>query len=670
MAAAALPLHHHPFPSHHHHPSKRSRLAPPLYPRLCDSPPTLPSLAAAGRDVWRSHDLHHHHDLHPTRRRPSQRNHYIDRSVDMAALLYQLSQTTTSEELHAVMSPYLGGPAGEYCLSPRFVVSLLSREPDHRRSLALLDWMVDAAGYQPSAFAFNVVLRNALRAAQFPLAIGLLHEMRRLRRPSPDPVTYSTLISALARADRLDAALALLPLMDADGVVPDLPLFTTLISLALRLGDHAKALALFSRLRAAGLNPDLKAFNAALHALSLAGLLREARRLLLSDMPEAGVAPDAVSFSTVLAALVRRRRFLQALSLFAEMRPRRVSPDLTTCNIMLDAYGQLDMAKEADRLFWSMRRIGVEPGIVTYNTMLRVYGDAELFGEAIHLFRLMQRKEIEQNVVTYNTMIRIYGKTLEHEKAGNLVQEMQKRGIEPNAITYSTIISIWGKAGKLDRAAKLFQKLRCSGVEIDPVLYQTIIVVYERAGLVAHARRLLHDLKHPENIPKETAVKILANAGRVEEAAWLFRQTSDAGEVKDISVFRCMMDLFSRNRKHINVIEVFEKMRAVGFFPDSEMIATVLNAYGKLQEFDRADAVYQEMKEEGCVFSDRVHFQMLSLLGARRDFKGVEALLESLNSDPNIDKKELHLVAAGVYERANKLDEASRIIAKIRNLDP
>lgn len=58
---------------------------------------------------------------------------------------------------------------------------------------------------------------------------------------------------------------------------------------------------------------------------------------------------------------------------------------------------------------------------------------------------------------------------------------------------------------------------------------------------------------------------------------------------------------------------------------------------------------------------------MVSLLGARRDFEGMESLLAKLSDDPNIDKKELHLVAAGVYERANKLDEASRIIEQIKN---
>ncbi|KAH0969127.1 hypothetical protein GBA52_028999 [Prunus armeniaca] len=232
-------------------------------------------------------------------------------------------------------------------------------------------------------------------------------------------------------------------------------------------------------------------------------------------------------------------------------------------------------------------------------------------------------------------------------------------------MTYSTIISIWGKAGKLDRAAMLFQKLRSSRVEIDQVLYQTMIVAYERVGLVAHAKRLLHELKRPDNIPRETAITILAGAGRIEEATWVFRQAFDAGEVKDISVFGCMIDLFSRNRKYANCVEVFEKMRVAGYFPASNVIDLVLNAFGKLREFEKADALYREMQEEGCVFSDEVHFQMLSLYGARKDFKMVEALFKRLMCDPNINKKELHLVVASIYERSNRLNDASRIMNKM-----
>ncbi|KAJ0099690.1 hypothetical protein Patl1_22082 [Pistacia atlantica] len=193
-----------------------------------------------------------------------------------------------------------------------------------------------------------------------------------------------------------------------------------------------------------------------------------------------------------------------------------------------------------------------------------------------------------------------------------------------------------------------------------------MIVAYERVGLVAHAKRLLHELKQPDNIPRETAISILAKAGRIEEATWIFRQAFEAGEVKDISVYGSMIELFSRNKKHANVIEVFQKMRSAGYFPNSNVIALVLNAYGKQREFEMADALYQEMQEEGCVFSDEVHFQMLGLYGARKDFNMMESLFEKLDSDSNINKKELHLVVAAIYERANRLDEASQIMNRMK----
>ncbi|XP_078443664.1 tetratricopeptide repeat (TPR)-like superfamily protein [Wolffia australiana] len=605
----------------------------------------------------------------PRRRREEEptssgrRHGYLDRSVDMGGLLGALSQASNPEELAAVMSPYLDQTRRQRRrLSLRFMVGLLAREADWRRSLALLDWMLEVAGYPASVFAFNVVLRNALRAAEWAVAAGLFDEMRDRHGLSPDRCSYATMISSLGKAGKLDTALSWLHRMERSGVRADLILYSTLIELARRLGDYSRAAALFARLRGAGIEPDAVACNSMLGVYAKAGLLQEARALLA----EMGEAADDASFSILLSAYAEKGRFVEALSLFAEMRSGR-GLDLTACNIMIDVYGRAGMAREADRLFWSMRRMGVQPSVVSYNTMLRVYGDAELVGEAVHLFRLMQNKGVEQNAVTYNTMIAIYGRSLEHEKAGNLLREMQSRGIAPNAVTYSTIISIWARAGKLARAAALFQKLQSSGAaaaEMDPVLYQTMIAAYEQAGLVAHARRLLGELNEGRSgggggVSEETAVVILAGAGRVEEAARMFRRIP---RVKDVAVFRCMMELFAGSRRHRGVVEVLDRMRAAGFLPDAAMVGTAMHALGKLQRVDQAEALYREMQEEGCPLPDRVHFQMLGLHGARGDFDKVEALLAKLEADPNIDQRELRLVASGVYEKGNRLDEASRII--------
>ncbi|KAL5722505.1 hypothetical protein ACHQM5_006020 [Ranunculus cassubicifolius] len=582
-------------------------------------------------------------------------HHHLDHSVDMDDLISSISQTSTPQQLYSLLSPYK-----DRQLSLRFMVSILSREPDYQRTLALLDWMIEEACYKPSVFAYNVTIRNVLRAKKWELAAGLFDEMRQ-RGISPDRFTYSSLITCFGKQGMFDAALGWLQHMEQDRIKGDLVLYSNLIELSRKLCDYSKAISIFSRLKNSGITPDLVAYNTMINVFGKARLFREAKRLL-GEMREVGVVPDTVSYSTLLSMFVENKRFIEALSIFSEMMEVGCPLDLTTCNVMIDVYGQLDMIKEADRLFWGLRKMGIEPNVVSYNTLLRVYGEAELFGEAIHLFRLMQRKDIEQNVVTYNTMIKIYGKSLEHEKATNLVQEMQTRGIEPNAVTYSTIISIWAKAGKLDRAATLFQKLRTSGVEIDQVLYQTMIVAYERAGLVGHAKRLLHELKRPDNIPRETAITILAGAGRIEEATWIFRQAFIEGEVKDIGVFGSMIDLLSRNKKHANVIEVFEKMRTVGYFPDPMTIALVLNAYGKLREFEKAEIVYKEMQEEGCVFPDEVHFQMLCLYGAQGNLDAVESLFDSLESDPDVNKRELNIVVSSIIEKRKKrLDDASRI---------
>lgn len=73
----------------------------------------------------------------------------------------------------------------------------------------------------------------------------------------------------------------------------------------------------------------------------------------------------------------------------------------------------------------------------------------------------------------------------------------------------------------------------------------------------------------------------------------------------------------------------------------------------------------KKCRKKNVFFPDEVHFQMLSLYGARKDFMMIEALFERLDADPNINKKELHLVVAGIYERKNRLNDASRIMNRM-----
>lgn len=108
----------------------------------------------------------------------------------MDELLSSIHHISDERQLFALMLP-----CKNRCLSIRFMASLLSREPDWQRSLALLDWMNDEALYSPLVFTYNVVLRNVL-----------FDEMRE-RALSPDRYTYSTLITQFGKEGLFNYAL-------------------------------------------------------------------------------------------------------------------------------------------------------------------------------------------------------------------------------------------------------------------------------------------------------------------------------------------------------------------------------------------------------------------------------------------------------------------------------
>ncbi|CAH2079969.1 unnamed protein product [Thlaspi arvense] len=88
-----------------------------------------------------------------------ERSAHLDHKVDMDELLDSIHQTQNEEELFAQLSSYK-----DRRLSIRFMVSLLSRENNWHKSLALLDWVHEEAKYTPSVFAFNMVSSKRVKS--------------------------------------------------------------------------------------------------------------------------------------------------------------------------------------------------------------------------------------------------------------------------------------------------------------------------------------------------------------------------------------------------------------------------------------------------------------------------------------------------------------------------
>lgn len=159
-------------------------------------------------------------------------------------------------------------------------------------------------------------------------AVALLHRVRDGAlgpTVTPQETMYTAAAAACARAGKLAEAQAVHALRAADGFKPTLHSFNSLLQAYARLGRVEEAMAVLERIEAeTGEAPDVVSYNSLIQAhrecgtplLDADGVLGVHRRLLGGH--EAGLQPDAATYTALIAACVPAGQWPVALYLYAE----------------------------------------------------------------------------------------------------------------------------------------------------------------------------------------------------------------------------------------------------------------------------------------------------------------------------------------------------------------
>ncbi|KAI9126935.1 hypothetical protein K1719_002531 [Acacia pycnantha] len=218
----------------------------------------------------------------------------------MDELMASIGQTENEQELYALLSPYSGRQ-----LSIRFMVSLLSWEPDWQRSLAILDWINDKALYTPSVFAYNVVLHCCVTC--FEQSSGGLHMACSMK-----------CINVFGKAKLFQEARLLLKEMREVGVRPDTVSYSTLLTIYVENQKFVEALSIFSEINVVKCPLDLTTCNVMIDVYGQLDMVKEADRLFWS-MRKIGIEPNVVSYNTLLRVCGEAELFGEAIHLFRLM---------------------------------------------------------------------------------------------------------------------------------------------------------------------------------------------------------------------------------------------------------------------------------------------------------------------------------------------------------------
>ena len=230
------------------------------------------------------------------------------------------------------------------------------------------------------------------------------------------------------------------------------------------------------------LGRSVESYNILLNALGARGDLAAADAVLRQDMVEAGVSPDAVSFSALLRACIPRRDADLADRIFHAAAARGVRPDGALYGAYVSALCAAGDVRRAWSAFRRMRERVPAP-----------LQSAEAFN-AILLLLSRQRQ---------------WSLTLRSSRTWDVWAELIRSGVAPDAESYEALAHHCGESGEAERCLGLLDEMPTFGCRPTATFFSRLFKAIARAPqYIPENAGLLR-----EGLEKMSASEVLPDAG-------------------------------------------------------------------------------------------------------------------------------------------------------------
>lgn len=190
------------------------------------------------------------------------------------------------------------------------------------------------SGYTVS-LSYSLLIRALCRAERMEEALKLADEVG-AEKFTVDQLTCGSIVHGLLRTGRLQEALARVDSMKEAGITPTIHVYTSLIVHFFREKKIGKAIEIFEEIQKSGYEPTTVTYSALIRGYMNVGKVNDAWDIFYR-MKLKGPFPDFKTYSMFLTCLCRVGRSEEALQLISEMLDRGIAP--STINFRTVFYG-------------------------------------------------------------------------------------------------------------------------------------------------------------------------------------------------------------------------------------------------------------------------------------------------------------------------------------------
>ncbi|XP_021717394.1 pentatricopeptide repeat-containing protein At1g03540-like [Chenopodium quinoa] len=296
----------------------------------------------------------------------------------------------------------------------------------------------------------------------------------------PDPVCWSSIISALIKNDLYEEGLAYFYVMQREHkVVPDEFTYGSILTACGNLERLKQGKEVHARVITAGLCGNVVAESSLVDMYGKCGQMGDSQRVFDRMRKR-----NAVSWCALLNGYCQNGLFESVVKLFRMME----DPDLYSFGTLIRACAGLAAVRQGREVHCQYIRKGRMGHVIVESALVDLYAKCGCIDYAQRLFMQMPTR----NLISWNSMICGFAQNGRGLKAIELFNKMVKEGVRPDYISFLGVIFACSHAGLVEQGrGYFFSMTEVYGIKPGTEHCNCMVDLLGRAGLINEAENLI-----------------------------------------------------------------------------------------------------------------------------------------------------------------------------------
>ncbi|XP_021728025.1 pentatricopeptide repeat-containing protein At3g22150, chloroplastic-like [Chenopodium quinoa] len=373
---------------------------------------------------------------------------------------------------------------------------------------------------------------------------------------------------------------------------------------------------------------------------------------------EGMVERDAVSWNTMITALVQNGLDDEGLMLVYEMQNQGFVVDAVTVIAILSAASNLRSEFIGKQTHAYLIRKGIEfQGMDSY--LIDMYAKSGLIEKAQLLFE--KSDELSRDQATWNSMVSSNTQNGLIEEAFAVFRQMLKRNVLPNAVTMASILPACSQIGSIALGKQIHAFATRHTLDQNVFVGTALVDMYSKLGAIASAENMFALIPTKSPVTYTNMILGYGQHGMGARALALFDEMQSSGVKPDAVTFIAVLSACSYAGMVDEGLSILESMEIkYGLEPSIEHYACVVDMLGRDGRLSEAFELAEQLGEVGSAI--QAWGSLLAACKTHRQYDLAKIVADKLlNLESRNSRSGYHVLLSNLYSDEGYWDLADRV---------